>query len=886
MFVSQIFDEASEILATTDQTKIFRKLTQAVQTLMESGHWLRTTQEVDVCTGWDGQTITLPRGIEVPLGVNIDGSPTYFRGRLFQFHVNAGGMYNPVSWAWDDRGFVATQMDIRQPSQLVAISEHQADAGLQLRVIGTDSNNRELRSQLDDGTGLNGILVPIHAQSDFPFGTIQPDGVTIQTRSAAISALQKFLSATAHQLASGQSAVLSIGNGASNVPIGLINGYTYFIGVDDANTITLYQTSLDARSGVNPINMTSIVGASSITLTDSRPASLLTSVNLVNGQPAISIDSPNEVSFSPIGSNSLPSPLVANATYFAQSLDSSNLQVYASLNDAKNATNPVLLSGTNAQFNVDIKKPIGAQTTLTFSPAHNFNTGDAVQAFTNGGTLPTPLIAAQNYFVHSINATSLTLHANASDATSGTNPITLTDNGSGTNSLVKLVSATSNTGTINQITATGLNVQAPATPTAAASAVAVVSGSVVSVQVTVAGSKYSSTPTVTFDSPLKTYTIIGNTHSSTTIDGITSITNIAIGQTITGNGIQAGTIVTAINGSASITISNAATATASSVTFTLAPTIPVGSTQAYSTATGYAVMVPDANQSGTYAVGSIVITSGGQGYITPPLVTISAPTTGNVFTYASTSGSPILTNVGSIAGQLAGQPVFGVGIPNGSVIVSVNNTGVQATSTITISQNATATSTTQQTGSSLVSSYTTQAQAITTLQTSFISNIVVPSGSGGSGYKAPPIVQITGGGGTGATATSQIDNTGAVTGINVIAQGTGYTSAPTISLVPSTGVLVQFSSTGTLPTPLVAGTAYRLENPINAGAGIYTILNQDYSTINVTGTFTGNFYVTFQSRLQSGSNQMGLMGSGMVTSEGCQLVMLSTFLRITYCPLE
>jgi len=853
MFVSQIFDEASEILATTDQTKIFRKLTQAVQTLMESGHWLRTTQEVDVCTGWDGQTITLPRGIEVPLGVNIDGSPTYFRGRLFQYHVNAGGMYNPVSWAWDDSGFVATQMEIRQPSQLVAISEHQADAGLQLRVIGTDSNNRELRSQLNDGTGLDGILVPIHAQSDFPFGTIQPDGVTIQTRSVAISALQKFISDAAHQLVSGQSAVVSP-NQSDFVPIGLIDGNTYYIGVDDANTITLYQTSLDAKSGVNPISMTSIVGRDTITLTDKRPASLLTSVNLVNGQPAISIDSPNEVSFSPIGSNSLPSPLVANATYFAQSLDSSNLQVYASLNDAKNATNPVLLSGTNAQFNVDIKKPIGAQTTLTFSPAHNFTTGDAVQAFTNGGTLPTPLIAAQNYFVHSIDATSLTLHANASDATAGTNPITLTDNGSGTNSLVKLVPATSNTGTINQITAAGLNVEAPITPTTPASAVAVVSGSVVSVQLTVAGSKYSSTPTVTFDSPLKTYTIIGNTTNlSKTINGITNITNIAIGQTITGNGIQTGTIVTAINGSDSITISNAATATASSVTFTLAPTIPVGSTQAYSTATGYAVMVLD-------AVGSIVITSGGQGYTTPPLVTISAPTTGNVFTYASTIGSPILTNVGAIAGQLSGQPIFGVGIPNGSVIVSVNNTGTQSTSTITISQNATATSTTQQTGSSLVYSYTTQAQAIATLQTSFISNIVVPSGSGGGGYKAPPIVQITGGGGTGATATSQIDNTGKVTGINVIAQGTGYTSAPTISLVPSTGVLVQFSSTGTLPTPLVAGTAYRLENPIDAGAGKYTILNQDYSTINVTGTFTGNFYVNLSKSFAIGFKPNGVNG--------------------------
>jgi len=336
---------------------------------------------------------------------------------------------------------------------------------------------------------------------------------------------------------------------------------------------------------------------------------------------------------------------------------------------------------------------------------------------------------------------------------------------------------------------------------------------------------------------------------------ISNITNVAVGQTITNAQLPAGTIITAITGSNSITLSNNSSANLYVASFTISPTIPAGSTQVYSPATGYAVMIPDGlTPTGTYAVGSIVITSGGQGYTAAPYVTIDAPTTSNGFTYASTISSPILTNVGSIAGQAAGQPVFGAGIPNGSTIISVNNTGTQSTSTITISQNATATSSSQQNGSSLVSSTTTQAQAITTLQTSSISSIVVPTGSGGSGYAAPPIVQITGGGGTGATATSQIDNTGVVTGINVIAEGTGYTSAPTISLVPSTGVLVKFSSTGTLPAPLVAGTAYRLENPINAGAGIYTILNQDYSTINVTGTFTGNFYVNLSKSFAIGFN--------------------------------
>jgi hypothetical protein len=135
-------------------------------------------------------------------------------------------MYNPVGWAWDDRGFVSTVMDIRQPSQLIAIAEHSADAGGQIRVVGTDGNNRELRTQLQDGTKVDGILVPIHAQSEFPYGTIIPDGVTIQTRGVAISPITTLISSAVHQFQSGQSAVLTLTSGT--MPSGLGAQKTYF----------------------------------------------------------------------------------------------------------------------------------------------------------------------------------------------------------------------------------------------------------------------------------------------------------------------------------------------------------------------------------------------------------------------------------------------------------------------------------------------------------------------------------------------------------------------------------------------------------------------------------------------------------------------------------
>jgi autotransporter-associated beta strand protein len=54
----------------------------------------------------------------------------------------------------------------------------------------------------------------------------------------------------------------------------------------------------------------------------------------------------------------------------------------------------------------------------------------------------------------------------------------------------------------------------------------------------------------------------------------------------------------------------------------------------------------------------------------------------------------------------------------------------------------------------------------------------------GSGYIAPPLVKITGGGGRGATAVAEIDReAGTLTAIRVTSPGIGYTSVPTVTLL-------------------------------------------------------------------------------------------------------
>ena len=64
-------------------------------------------------------------------------------------------------------------------------------------------------------------------------------------------------------------------------------------------------------------------------------------------------------------------------------------------------------------------------------------------------------------------------------------------------------------------------------------------------------------------------------------------------------------------------------------------------------------------------------------------------------------------------------------------------------------------------------------------------NITVDNG--GSGYTEAPTVTLTGGGGTGATATAEID--GILTGTTIDNGGSGYESTPTVTVTDNDGTV-------------------------------------------------------------------------------------------------
>lgn len=854
MFVSQIFEECAEILGTTNSEKVFRKISQAVQTLMESGHWSHSTAEVDICTGWDGMSVTLPRGVDTPLAINVDGSPVYFRNRLFQYHVNKGGMFSPVQWAWDDRGFTATAMEIIQPSQLVAIAEVENDVGKVIRVLGTNDGNVPLRSQLENGTGVDGVLIPINSKNDFPLGVILPPDQTIETRSVAIDPLTRFTTATPHQLTSGQG--FNITSFTGTIPVPLSSGQVLYIGVIDAVTIQLFNDQNNAKNGDYPLKLQSIVNSGTLKIKDSKPSNVVTALrfpDLPANEPSLPITTANPIAF-PQG-QTLPPPLLEKVTYFANLIDPKNLQIFESFQDAQNNVNPVYTTGATTPIQIDIRKEILPESKLTFAIQHFYKQGDQVQVYSAGGTLPNPLIANQNYFVNVIDDFTITLHESQADAIASTptnplNPIKIIDAGVGTNFVVKLISSTYRSGELSQITAPGLNIPAPTG--AGAQFQAVVTGSVRSVSVTAQGNGYATVPQVTFSAPPEPpfgsgqevvtatgYAIINTV--STKLEQII-ITNPGLGYTSAPSiTIDAPTGASPAQAVATATIQTSFVSyfrkISGGTNYTQSPQAQI-SGGGGSGATAQAIV----NSSVTPIVEMTLVgqtltarTESAHGFSKEQTVTISNASpnayNGNKVITSVPLNPPIaitsITRTNAIA--LASTGLVEHNYSTGQLVTISNAVnGLTPLDTYNGTFPITVISPTQ-------FQYTLTGNIPVGLinATSASSTIPDPNGKTFTFTVAPstpnPII---------------FGNvfSGEVVALNVITSGTGYTSAPTVTLTPSTGVFIEFSSTGTLPSPLISGVAYRAEAPLSTSGGVFTIKNADFSKVNITGGGSGTFY--------------------------------------------
>ncbi len=152
--------------------------------------------------------------------------------------------------------------------------------------------------------------------------------------------------------------------------------------------------------------------------------------------------------------------------------------------------------------------------------------------------------------------------------------------------------------------------------------------------------------------------------------------------------------------------------------------------------------------------------------------------------------------------------------------------------------------------------------------------------AGGSNYTSAPTVTLSGGGGTGAVATATFSG-GPVTNINVTKPGSGYTSAPTVAFSGGggsgaeatasvsggavTGITITNPGGGYTSAPNVTLSSSRHGAGSGASATA-TVGPGDVTGINITNS--GNFYTSAPNVTLSGGGGSGASATASITDAG------------------
>jgi hypothetical protein len=290
--------------------------------------------------------------------------------------------------------------------------------------------------------------------------------------------------------------------------------------------------------------------------------------------------------------------------------------------------------------------------------------------------------------------------------------------------------------------------------TGALNAVAATTGSISGVNLTAAGSGYTSAPTVTVSAPDADGGVQAVITAQITGGGVTAITlasagagytsvpsvNIVPASDDTGTGAAATAVLSGAGVTGTTSLVGGSGYTTATVAFS-APQVAGGVT-----ASGSAVLA-------SRGVSAIAISQGGAGYTTAPTITFTGGDGTGATATATVSGGAITV-----------------------INVTSAGTGYTTAPTVVITPAA---------GDTI----TTPAVATATLTAVAISSITVTNP--GSGYTAVPTVTIEGDG-IGATAEATI-GTSTITSITITAAGSGYRTAPTVTLVggsPSTAATI------------------------------------------------------------------------------------------------
>ena len=452
MLVRDIFAEAAKILGFCDEQEVFGRIEDAITVLANKGDWNPLIGLLDICACSDGNTLTLPREVDNPLAVNVNGHPLYFRNRWYEFHLNGEGSFSKeknCGFTWDDSGFVPVFMDIIQPAYLLGLADLKTDKNKVLRIFGFDLHGKWIRTQEPDGKWFDGFVLPLNIPDDFPLGAIQPSDVRIFNRIFKPVDITVFQSPTAHQFVTGVTIQASLLN--PPLPDPLINGGTYYIRRVSDTEVSLHNSITGALSNIDKVIITSAASSTQLLFSNKRIVRVLTKFNSVDPH---NLKTAAIVEFT---GTPLPDPIQPDTEYFVRVLDDNNFTVHETASDADTNTDPIDVITPGSGVIVQAKQYIAPKTKLTFQVNHNLIQNDIVRIVNSSGVVPTPLLEGVDYYVRVLTPKEITLHNSLADANNGTNPITLTSSGSGSNSVVKTIPCAISLGNASNCTAINHN---------------------------------------------------------------------------------------------------------------------------------------------------------------------------------------------------------------------------------------------------------------------------------------------------------------------------------------------------------------------------------------------------------------------------------------------
>jgi hypothetical protein len=157
IIVADIYDDITAIFGKIGRQEIFDRLTETLEALNNKGNWDGLTGYVDIITD-NFYYVTLPRYVEAPIALNINGMPKEMRNKWFEFHLNSGGSLSINGNMLDDVGDVVTTRPLSVISQFIAKPDLPADDGKQVTIYGYDENLKWIRTQVA-GTWQDGFQV-------------------------------------------------------------------------------------------------------------------------------------------------------------------------------------------------------------------------------------------------------------------------------------------------------------------------------------------------------------------------------------------------------------------------------------------------------------------------------------------------------------------------------------------------------------------------------------------------------------------------------------------------------------------------------------------------------------------------------------------------------